>query len=89
MWLAVGVGDSTPELSEMKEHPGALLSKVKLDHPQREWTPHGGVPSHTFLVTCSSGVGLIWLKEKEGSWRCYPPSEGLASWARTHRTDGK
>lgn len=57
--------------------------------PMGLWTATWWRLNHILLVTWTSGVGMIWLKEKEGNWRCCPPSERLSSQARTHLPEGK
>lgn len=45
--------------------PTLPFSTVKLDRPQSDWRqPRGGMLTHIFLVNCSFGVRLIWLKGK-------------------------
>lgn len=63
-WLEAWVEDSILGLSGT-HGPTLPFSKVKLDRSQSDWRqPRGGMLTHIFLVNCSFGVRLIWLKGK-------------------------
>lgn len=79
-WDSSGTA-SVAGLMRRRSHPGALsmnapalpVSKVQLDHSRHDCRqPRGGMLSLIFSVTCSFGVRLIRLEDKEGSWRCFP-----------------